>query len=1348
MNTPNESAKVSEDNVTLNDSMAYQLDEFYLDLQEDGNHIRLLSAAEIKESPFPGLRPYRTSEFQLFKGRGGQAEELIRRLQNNKFLAVIGSSGTGKSSLVRAGLIPQLFGGYLHGTGSSWDVAICRPGADPIENLSIALTSIQTGSRSREVIGPAFDEIHQRLLKSIYGLLDVGRLINAGRDLGEKRNLLVIIDQFEELFRFTTRRGLMEGQQVHFVNLLLKAAATAEDPVYVITTMRSEFLGDCVRFQGLPEAINKGQYLVPQLDRPQLREVIESPLALAEKTIAPGLIELLINKIEENKLKDNLDQLPILQHALMRTYQQSNVHGNVEEIVYEDYKAVGGMEESLSRHASDKFRELGDNDSETLSKKQLIAKYIFQALTDQSRGGQKGGRRPLPLHQIYKLCSSIAASPDEVNAVIEHFRSTDTSFLMPPPSTPLSPDLVIDISHESLMRNWVELRTWINEETANGKLYARLNERRELYEQDNSDVIKGVLLRELKELRERINITAAWASRYHQNPPEEDSAESYHEAQKEKNMAFLDYSILQENAEAESQKLQLEKEVRQQERERTRRKVMFVLSSALILTLAVALWAIYQKMRANTSLVNERKSLALAQKEEIEADKYYAEAMKANQSLVKSQIELKKQVSHNALLVKSLLIISAEVASQKKAIELQLTINTLQKEPFYHINDLSEVTRDEMLKDVLKGKLERSGTVDVQRYIDKNKLMLLNKAAVAFDTIPVNATLGLRIADTLWRLHSENIFLRQIIGSIFETNLFPDNTQYLGDEENLKISPAGPNDFYLMGSDSLYALHYDPNGNKIGMNHAYRIAHGPFGWQAYSLVGNNSYLALDGGKLISWDHGRESVLDSIRSPNYAIFTTGGKQLITSFQDTIKIWNLDSAKGEPGRGKMKAQVLTTKRYVKGLTVSPDGKNLLIQTSEFDEVWDISRKVKLTKRNSYYLRGTNYVGFTPENNRLLIAMPGHIALSNFEGDRLDDISWSLPGNNSNLVYETLRIDKMILSADWKRVILLSSGGAFLIESGADSILHAVSMGNRLKSKSTRQSTDQTVKVKKFTNGSTVIKDAQFVGKLSAVMTDEHGQMSLWNTVYDWKANINKSFSRLTGLTKVTEDERLERGLLTYEAVMRSNDIRLVRKSASFFLKKAEDDFSRTMIDNLVKSKALFKHALELDHSNRRSIELKQIATINEQMIAMMSQVSLSIYSKKAELSTENIYVYEDYLTLVPNEIEAKRLLASSYGSLAFYKIFARDNAGAIVAAKRGLELNPDATWIYTNLALANLLLGNYPEAEKLYLSYKDVLYNNQPIGLSFLDDFAKMEETAIITGREPEVLKIKKFLNNNP
>src|SRR5437868_13764205 len=118
---------------TLSHKTPFQIDEFYIDLQADGKTISLLSEEQIALKPFPGLRPFKTSEFQLFKGRDGQAEELLKRLKENHFLAVIGSSGTGKSSLVRAALIPQLFGGFLQKAVSKWKIAICRPGKDPIK---------------------------------------------------------------------------------------------------------------------------------------------------------------------------------------------------------------------------------------------------------------------------------------------------------------------------------------------------------------------------------------------------------------------------------------------------------------------------------------------------------------------------------------------------------------------------------------------------------------------------------------------------------------------------------------------------------------------------------------------------------------------------------------------------------------------------------------------------------------------------------------------------------------------------------------------------------------------------------------------------------------------------------------------------------------------------------------------------------------------------------------------------------------------------------------------------------------------------------------------------------------
>ena len=98
-----------------------------------------MAQVSTRTSPFPGLRPFELDEEHLFFGREGQSDELLARLNSNRFLAVVGASGSGKSSLVRAGLLPSLYSGLLAGASSGWRVAILRPGGAPIRNLAEAL---------------------------------------------------------------------------------------------------------------------------------------------------------------------------------------------------------------------------------------------------------------------------------------------------------------------------------------------------------------------------------------------------------------------------------------------------------------------------------------------------------------------------------------------------------------------------------------------------------------------------------------------------------------------------------------------------------------------------------------------------------------------------------------------------------------------------------------------------------------------------------------------------------------------------------------------------------------------------------------------------------------------------------------------------------------------------------------------------------------------------------------------------------------------------------------------------------------------------------------------------------
>ncbi|HZB45258.1 MAG TPA: hypothetical protein VE360_08445, partial [Pyrinomonadaceae bacterium] len=490
-------------------------------------------------NPFPGLRPFESDETHLFFGRDGQSEELIRRLGQTRFLAVVGTSGSGKSSLVRAGLLPALHGGLMASAGSEWRVAMLRPGHDPLGNLARTLASTEVfGAADPREAEMQTALIEATLRRSSLGLLDAVRQARAagggasGRPrLGAAENLLVVVDQFEELFRF---RELMEVENTKedaagFVRLLLEAGRVPGERIYVVLTMRSDFLGDCAQFQGLPEAINDGQYLIPRMTRDERREAVTGPVAVGDGRITVPLVNQLLND-----MGDNPDQLPILQHALMRTWDYwLSVRRDGEPIDLPHYQAIGGMKEALSLHAEEAFGELTEP-------RQKIAERLFKALTEKGADNRET-RRPLELRDA---CALVEADEAEVVAVVETFRRPGRSFLMPPPPAPLDADSLIDISHESLIRNWERLKKWTDEEAQSARIYRRLAETAVLHKAGEEALLKDPALQVGLDWRERTRPNAAWARRYH---PEFETA-----------MSFLDSSVAARDAEA----LELERQQR------------------------------------------------------------------------------------------------------------------------------------------------------------------------------------------------------------------------------------------------------------------------------------------------------------------------------------------------------------------------------------------------------------------------------------------------------------------------------------------------------------------------------------------------------------------------------------------------------------------------------------------------------------------------------------------------------------------------------------------------------------------------------------------------------------------
>ena len=274
---------------------------------------------EQSTNPFPGLRPFDESEQHLFFGRESQIDAMVDKLAANRFLAVVGTSGSGKSSLVNCGLRPALRTGLMAKAGTAWRMAQCRPGSDPIATLSTALAEDGVLFTNYQDAGMSLGEIVDTTLRmGKLGLVD----IMAQAQLPKGSNLLLVIDQFEELFRYRhldehgDNKSAEIGQHATaFVNLLLAAVEQSELPIYVVITMRSDFLGDCAQFPGLAEAINSGQYLVPRMTREQRRAAIAGPIGVGGAKIYPVLLTRLVNDVGTNP-----DQLSILQHALNRTW--------------------------------------------------------------------------------------------------------------------------------------------------------------------------------------------------------------------------------------------------------------------------------------------------------------------------------------------------------------------------------------------------------------------------------------------------------------------------------------------------------------------------------------------------------------------------------------------------------------------------------------------------------------------------------------------------------------------------------------------------------------------------------------------------------------------------------------------------------------------------------------------------------------------------------------------------------------------------------------------------------------------------------------------------------------------
>lgn len=463
--------------------------------------------------PYTGLRSFTEDESIYFKGRDHQIDQLTALLEQNKFLMVTGASGEGKSSLIYAGLIPNARAGFFKAKYTNWVVADFRPERSPVKNMASAIadkfnildTTVETELRR------GFSSLIDLYTNSDFYIDEQDEKWQQQEEAAQRTrkrkaaNLMIIVDQFEEFFtnpeNFYKEAPSQDSQIV--VNLILETARIAikkNIPVYVVRTMRSDYIGQCSAFRGLPEYIGFSQFFVPRLKRKDLKQVVEEPAILSGNRISQRLIERLVYDLAEG-----LDQLPILQHALTQIWLAADSGSEEMDLIH--YAKVGGMpanelpdndqktflqwfktlpeqqrvyyhQTGLSKvieiHASILYENAWEsynttNPENPISQqeaKRIIA-LTFSGLTkiDNSRAV----RNRMSLGELTEIIHTPNLDSKVVGSVLNIFREEGNSFIRPfrtedPDSHILHEETVLDITHESLIRNWNKLNAWANQE--------------------------------------------------------------------------------------------------------------------------------------------------------------------------------------------------------------------------------------------------------------------------------------------------------------------------------------------------------------------------------------------------------------------------------------------------------------------------------------------------------------------------------------------------------------------------------------------------------------------------------------------------------------------------------------------------------------------------------------------------------------------------------------------------------------------------------------------------------------------------------------------------------------------
>lgn len=423
--------------------------------------------------PYRGLEFFDEAHAEYFFGREELTDRLLDKLRQGQFVAVVGASGSGKSSLVRAGLIWELRRGYKFSGSDRWPIKLLTPGEHPMRSLASVFIDPDLPDLDRAEQLRRAETFLQDGGQGLAQLVQASLPLSSGTTTLQTANqphMVLIIDQFEEVF--TLSHGTQaEQERQQFFDSLLGALRSVGDRLSIVTVLRADFLSKCSLYPQLAQYIERNLVLVSSLTYDQIKATILRPAQKVGLECEPNLVYTMLLDVIGAP-----GELPLLQYTLLELWQRRQPHpeGGPSRLTLDTYTELGGIRGTLQKRATEIFYSL------TLEE-QTVAKRIFLSLTQLGEGTEDTRRRVLKAELV-----SPAFSAELVERALEKLVTAKlvvTNREEQPPSAldipleqrygalvPISNPSsyrncheTIDVVHEALIRNWPLLRGWLDE---------------------------------------------------------------------------------------------------------------------------------------------------------------------------------------------------------------------------------------------------------------------------------------------------------------------------------------------------------------------------------------------------------------------------------------------------------------------------------------------------------------------------------------------------------------------------------------------------------------------------------------------------------------------------------------------------------------------------------------------------------------------------------------------------------------------------------------------------------------------------------------------------------------------